>query len=154
MFHRKWRISSEKVNKAIRKERDLREREREVCKNNLKILHKMAPYVNMAKELDNLFFHDDKGIYNYSTVPGDRWSCSKLFLHQGRAYFKDNLSYLGDRLYLKCRKSQRKFGPCKGRAIVVGKAFKVIYSCFVIMQTFTSTFSSFFVKGEMLKILI
>lgn len=125
-------IRKSKQSHEERLERE-RKRGREVCKNNLKVykfrqifFHKMAPYVNMAKELDNLFFHDDKGIYNYSTVPGDRWSCSKLFLHQGRAYFKDNLSYLGDRLYLKCRKSQRKFGPCKGRAIVVGKAFKVI----------------------------
>jgi hypothetical protein len=78
------------------------------------------PFFSMEHELDDLFFHTDKGEYNYSTVPGDRWSCSKLYLFEGRGYIKDKISFHGDKLYLKCRKSQRKPHPCKGRAVVEG----------------------------------
>ena len=84
----------------------------------------------MEHELDEENFHDAKDGYNYATVPGLRWSCSKIFLHDGRGYVKDGISVAGDRLYLKCRKDQKpnkNGGPhqkrCKGRAIVTGKKY-------------------------------
>jgi hypothetical protein len=84
--------------------------------------------VSMEKELDEEFFHDDRGAYNYCTVPGERWNCSKIYLFEGRGYIRDTISFTGDRLYLKCRKSHRKHQPCKGRAIVVG-----VYNSFLFV---------------------
>jgi hypothetical protein len=78
-------------------------------------------FFSMEHEVDEHFFHDDKGDYNYTTVPGERWNCSKIFLYDGRGYIKDGLSACGERLYLKCRKNQRKPHPCKGRAIITRK---------------------------------
>jgi hypothetical protein len=75
----------------------------------------------MEHELDEEFFHDDKGEYNYATVPGERWSCSKIYLFEGRGYVKDGISACGERLYLKCRRCHKKPHPCKGRAIVIRK---------------------------------
>jgi len=76
---------------------------------------------SMEHETDDLFFHDDRGEYNYCTVPGERWSSSKIYKHEGRGYIRDTLSQCGTRLYLKCRKSRRTHQPCKGRGIVVSK---------------------------------
>lgn len=79
-------------------------------------------YISMEREFhDMLTFHDDKSEYNYITVPGEKWSTSKIFIFEGRAYIRDTISFTGDRLYLKCRKSHRKHMPCKGRAIVTSK---------------------------------
>lgn len=75
----------------------------------------------MEHECDEDFFHDDKTTYNYSTAPGERWNCSKIFIFEGRGYIKDYLSACGERLYLKCRRCQKKPHPCRGRAMIVGK---------------------------------
>ena len=76
---------------------------------------------SMEHECDEDSFHDDKTTYNYSTAPGERWNCSKIFIFEGRGYIKDYLSACGERLYLKCRRCQKKPYPCRGRAMVVGK---------------------------------
>ena len=86
----------------------------------------------MEKELEEDFFHDARGPYNYCTVPGERWNCSKIYLFEGRGYIRDSISFTGDKLYLKCRKSHRKHQPCKGRAIVVGVYFCIFPLCYIL----------------------
>ena len=87
---------------------------------------------SMEHEIDEEFFHDDKGEYNYSTAPGERWNCSKIFIFEGRGYIKDCLSVCSERLYLKCRRYQRKPHPCRGRAIIVGKFTNCHCICCII----------------------
>ena len=86
--------------------------------------HSIMEWISMEKELEEDFFHDARGPYNYCTVPGERWNCSKIYLFEGRGYIRDSINFTGDKLYLKCRKSHRKHNPCKGRAIVEG-----VYLC-------------------------
>ena len=80
----------------------------------------------MEHELDDDFFHGATDGYNYSTVPGERINCSKLFIFEGRGYIRDYISIGGDRLYLKCRKCQQKPMKCLGRAIIVGELVMLI----------------------------
>lgn len=88
----------------------------------------------MEHEVNEEFFHDDKSDYNYSTAPGERWNCSKIFIFEGRGYIKDSLSPCGERLYLKCRRCQKKPHPCRGRAIIVGKFKFNLLNEFLILE--------------------
>jgi hypothetical protein len=89
-------------------------------------------FFSMEHELDEDYFHNQNttfnGVpFNYCTVPGERWNCSKLYLFEGRGYFKDGISACGQRLYLKCRRCAKKPQPCRGRAIVTRKYILEIF---------------------------
>ena len=96
----------------------------------------------MEHELDEDFFHDDKTIFNYCTVPGERWNCSKLYLFEGRGYFKDGISACGQRLYLKCRRCAKKPQPCRGRAIITRK-YLIMLICINCVFDFMDVFLRF-----------
>jgi hypothetical protein len=82
------------------------------------------------EELDMESFHDERGGFNYATVPGERWGISKLFLHEGRAFTKEKVSQDKLRLYLKCRKHHYPHNPCQARAVIYGEIH--LYKAFIL----------------------